>query len=673
MPDNEVDSARFDVPKSPQRNIYQMTNFLGCDYTSSPSAVDANHSPDCLNMIRYMPGKIRKRMGYAYAAEDIDTIYGIWKWDNDRYFVHCGDKLYRIGRNTSGEFDWSVLSTGVDTSYSVRLKKKVLSPGHPPADATLTLPEKKLVYYRANQEAIIFGQNVMYFYNASKLENYVYEPDVYGLKIPTITIGKKPDGGGTSYDPFNLINPKFEESYYVSSSDVHEGEDLVFHTSLKALDSIDSISYIDSSGEWHTLTPGLSAGVTADKTNGTVTISSAITSSFVAPIEGEDNVKIVASKTITGYLNRIAKCSIAIAYGISGNNDRLFVSGNPDYPNYDWFSEKDDVTYFPDVNYSVLGSDATPIKGYTIVSNYLVTLKGEGTDKQSCIIRSGSFDTNGNPVFTVVKSLQGSNIIASDSIQTVGTEPLFLTKEGIMAITQSDISGGEIMNRRSFYLDGKLLKEQHLDNAQAIKNGDFYMLFLGSHVYILDTLQAVTNASAPYSTRQYAGFYWELKEAMQNPIVIDNVLYAATEDALAKFYTDENNLNSYNDANSAIYCRYDTADLDDLIFFKFKTYRYFAMRAFPATASSVKIYAYKNGAWELLKDDSSTMRYFTFSQLVFSKFTFRTDSGTRLVNTKARIKKMDHVKFRVENGEVNEPFMIDQIGIEFTQSGNYKN
>ena len=79
------------------------------------------------------------------------------------------------------------------------------------------------------------------------------------------------------------------------------------------------------------------------------------------------------------------------------------------------------------------------------------------------------------------------------------------------------------------------------------------------------------------------------------------------------------------------------------------------------------------GEWELIKHDNTTAREFSFSQLVFSKLTFRTDKGTRLINTKMRIKKADHVKFRIENGEVNEPLFIDQIGIEYTQSGNYKN
>ena len=89
--------------------------------------------------------------------------------------------------------------------------------------------------------------------------------------------------------------------------------------------------------------------------------------------------------------------------------------------------------------------------------------------------------------------------------------------------------------------------------------------------------------------------------------------------------------------------------------------------------SSVRILALKDGVWDLLKEDSATIRYFTFSKLKFSKITFSTDKGLKIVASKAKIKKMKHIRFRIENGELYEPLMIDQFGIEYTQAGNYKN
>jgi len=666
MPDNEVNAARFDVPASPTRNIYQIERFLGCDFTSSPSAIDALHSSDCINMIRYQPGKVRKRMGYTPVIKGTGTVHAIWKWDNDNYIVHVGTKMYHIGRDNNGNLDFSVISTNTDTSFSqvLMLQQKSLP------ETDFVAPDKKLNFNRSGDEAIIFGSGVIYFYSPKNgIYNHVYDTNSYTLTVPIITISKKPNGGGTSYQPFNLINKYFTESFYVSSADVDEhGKCSEFHMSFKDLDGAGKVEVLNSSGEWE---ERLNTTYSVDFTNGIVTFN--LFPPGVSPVEGEDNVRITVQKVFSGYSNRIANCTFAIAYGVNGNYDRLFMSGNPDYPNYDWFSEMNDITYFPDTNYSVLGSDATPIKGYAVVSNTLVTLKGEGNDRQIAFLRTGTLDSNGNAIFTVIKSLQGYAILAPDSSIMAGIEPMFLTREGIMAITQADITGEQMMNSRSFYLNGKLLKESHLEKAFAIRYRDYYMLFVNNHVYILDTLQPISAEGAPYSTRQYATFYWENIPAKCAATIDENIYFGTSDGYIMKFYTDEDALGSYNDNGDAIYCRYDTADIDEITFFKVKTYRYFALRLFPAIATSVKIYAYKNGGWELLKDDNATARYFTFSQLVFSKLTFRTDTGTRIITSKIRIKKTDHIKFRIENDEKNEPLMLDQFGIEYTQSNNVKN
>ena len=654
MPDNEVNSQRFDVPESPVRNVYIINNFLGCDFTSSPSAVDENHSSDSVNMIRYMPGKIRKRMGYESIAEGTGSVYAIWKWDNDNYLIHIGENLYHIGRDLSGELDFSVITSGTDTAYSQIVKDS--------SHVAFVMAEEKYSFIRSGEEAIVFGNGNIYFYDGGDI---LYTTSDYDIYIPTVVISKKPDGGGESYEPFNLLNPRFEVSFYVSSDDAAA---TVFHMPYSDLESIESVLVLNEYGEWVPKTEGTDYSV--DLEAGTVNFDAPPGQS---PAEGEDNVLIVGAKTFEGYYDRIAKCRFAIAYGINGNYDRIFISGNPDYPNYDWYSEKDDITYFPDTGYSVLGSDASPINGYAIVSNNLVTFKGDGSDRQTAIVRVGTLDSYGSPIFTITNSLQGSPVIAPETSVMAGIEPLFLTEQGIMAITANEVSGDQLMNSRSWFLNGKLLKEPHLEKAFAIRNGDFYMLFINSHVYILDTLQSIATPNAPYSTRQYATFYWENVPATCG-ISIDGVVHFGTaEGEIMRFYTDADALSSYNDNGDAIYCRYDTADIDAKLFFKVKTYRYFALRVFPAVHASVKIWALKHGIWELLKEDYDTVRYFSFRQLTFSSLIFNNDSGLKIVASKLRIKKMDHVRFRIENDQLNEPLMLDQFGIEYTQAGNYKN
>ena len=57
-------AVSFKIPKSPQKSIEQINEFRGVDFTNSPANCDENKSPDAVNMIRDVPGKVRKRMGY---------------------------------------------------------------------------------------------------------------------------------------------------------------------------------------------------------------------------------------------------------------------------------------------------------------------------------------------------------------------------------------------------------------------------------------------------------------------------------------------------------------------------------------------------------------------------------------------------------------------------------
>ncbi len=55
---------KFNVPKSPKRDVLIIDEFLGVDFTNSPANIDDNKSPNAVNMIRDVPGKVRKRQGY---------------------------------------------------------------------------------------------------------------------------------------------------------------------------------------------------------------------------------------------------------------------------------------------------------------------------------------------------------------------------------------------------------------------------------------------------------------------------------------------------------------------------------------------------------------------------------------------------------------------------------
>lgn len=617
-------SLNFKIPSSPARSNVTISNFLGVDFTNSPANVDENKSPNAVNMIRDVPGKVRKCMGYhtikTYTGKKINGSHKLLGTANR--LIHAGANFY------SG--DTSLYSTAND----------VISKS-----------------WQFNDKLYIIDGKALLVYDGSTVA-----PATSTAYIPTVTISKDPSGGGTQYEDLNLLQPGFIETFLGTASVT------AYQLTFSGLDATAvKVEVMDSNGDFVTKT--VTTDYTVDRTNGIINF---LTAPGVSPLTGEDNVKITAYRTVSGYADRINKCSVGTLFGVNGAQDRLFLSGNPDFINYDWYSQQYDPGYFPDTGYSVMGSDRSAIVGYSIISNYLATHKDEMETDQSIILRQGDLVDN-SPAFKIINTLQGAGSIAKHSFSYLSTEPLFLTRSGVYAVTAQDITGEKYAQNRSFFINGRLLDEENLENAVAFTFDDMYWLCINGVAYILDGLQPMqTDKSMPYATRQYAGFYrtnlpatslWE----------DSGIMYFGTIDGkICECYKDPFSQLSYNDDGVAIEAYWETPDLDGQLFYKNKTFRFMAVRLQSAIATSLKIFVQKRGIWSFVKEESKKTRYFAFQYLVFPKLSFSNDTTQKIISTKLRVKKIDKARFRLLNDELNEPFGIFDIAFEFVESGNFK-
>lgn len=616
-------ATKFSIPSSPSRSVLTISTFLGADFTNSPAAVSENQSPNCKNMIRDVPGKVRKCMGYKKIAEYDDKINGYHYIRGEQYgLVHAGTKMYY-----NGVVKYSDANNARSRSWQFDNKLYIVD-------------GKKLLVWDGSE----------------------VKPASEYAKIPTVTIAKAPNGGGTSYEDLNLIQPGFTELFVGTESDT------AYHMTFGGLDDTTVKAYIlDSSGSWAEKTEN--TDFTVDRENGIINFTAAPGKS---PVTGEDNVKITAYRTVSGYADRINKCCIGTQYGLKGSMDRLFLSGNPDYINQDWFSDQNDPTYFADTYYSSLGTSKSAIMGYSVINNYLATHKDEMETDQFIVLREGVLADN-KPVFRSVNTLQGAGAIAKDTFAYLSSEPLFLTRSGVYAITAQDITGEKYGQNRSFYLNGKLLKESDLEKAFAFVYKDMYWLCVNGVAYILDGLQPMqTDKSMPYSTRQYAGFYRTNIPANCMWEKDGNLYFGTTDGRVCEFYSDSDALISYNDDGEKIEAIWETPDLDGKLFYKNKTFRYLAVRLKSAVATTLEMYVQKRGLWSFIKKDNYTARYLSFGSVVFSKFTFSSDQTQKIIPTKLRVKKVDKARFRFVNAELNEPFGLFDIALEYVENGNHK-
>ena len=671
-------AIQFNIPASPTKHVYASDRFLGADFTSEASNVDDTKSPNVVNMIRSVPGKIRKRMGYKEIIDYGAPIYGVHHLTiTDVWLVHAGTKLYSFTAAKGKEW----VRDHIDKDHIVDDSGNHIIFLTGDVEDTLVyegMAEHKSVSFQLNQKLVILDGQKIKIFDGETVQNV--EDVAY---IPTLTISKDPNGGGQDNMPLNLLQPAFIEEFYVAwtRADPNYNPASVknFQLTFGDLDDTEVLAWVmDSNGEFQRKNEG--TDFTVNRTTGVVTF---INAPGKSPIEGHDNVRIQAYRTVEGYADRINHCTIGALFGVNGANDRLFVSGNPDqgidedgklftYINCDWFSQQYDPTYFADVWYSKLGSDTSAIMGYSIINNYLAAHKDFNETSQSILIREGDL-VDDEPVFKLINTLQGSGAISKYCFNYLATEPVFLSRLGIYAVTAQDITGEKYAQDRSYYLEGRLLKEENLKDAFAYSWRDFYILCVNSHCYILDGLQPLhTDKSRPYSTRQYAGFYFTNIPASCFFEVGNELLFGSHDGKIYKFYTDDKEILSYNDNGEAINAIWETVDISEDKFYKNKTYRYVAVRCMPEIVSSLKIEAQKNGLWQQVKLDETTFKYFSFSHIIFSKFSFSTNGTQRVSASKMRIKKVDHIRFRFSNDCLNEPLGINDFAVEYVQNSNIK-
>ena len=78
-----------------------INTFLGADLTSDPANVELTRSPDCENMVRSVPGKVRKRMGWQTVATLTGRINGCHHPKEGGLLIHAGEGLWKFDGETA--------------------------------------------------------------------------------------------------------------------------------------------------------------------------------------------------------------------------------------------------------------------------------------------------------------------------------------------------------------------------------------------------------------------------------------------------------------------------------------------------------------------------------------------------------------------------------------------
>lgn len=594
--------------------------FKGVDFSTDPSLVDPSRSPVAVNMIADTGGMPEKRMGWRTLCSVEQPVNGIFSAVIDhqqRFLVHGGTKIYEFFPFAEEQTEPVQLISGVTSARSV----------------AQNLGGK--LWILTGGEYLVFDGTAV---------KHVSE-DAY---IPTTVIGAAPSGGGEVFESPNLVQPKRKNEF------IPDGASKVYQLDSTGLDQ----AAVTATVRGEEKTEG--TDFTVDREKGTVAFNTAPEKPVVGQ-EGE--VIITFSKTVEGYSDRAAKCRIMTTYGV-GTTDRIIISGNPDFPNRDWTSGLNDPSYFPDLGYSIVGTEATAIMGYRRIGEYLAIVKEDNGQDSTVFLRSASVSSEGEAVFQTKQSIAGVGAVARGGFGNILDEQLFLSGTGVYAITTNALTAERIVQNRSFYVDPRLTREPDLEKAEAVSWNGMYLIGVNGHVYLLDGRQNRSYKAKSQGDFVYECYYWDNVPAIcwldHKDGATETLFFGTADGRVCRFNSDLDTMARYADDGAAILAVWSTKadDDDDITLLKTMIKKGNSVTIKPYTRSSAKIYFRTEQdpvEWLATQD---TMDIFDWEDIDFTRFTFEANDAPREILFNTKVKKYKRLQIIVKNDAVNEGFGI---------------
>lgn len=456
------------------------SNFRGVDFRGEE--INLMRSPDALNVwkdYKYTES-IRTRPGIELVTSFTDNVYGVFFY-GDKMLVHSGSKLYQI-------------VNGVKTELYTGLKEAV---------------SNSFVY----EDVWYFKDGMNYLqYDGTTIQ------DVSGY-IPTTTIARKPMGGGTKYEDVNML------SDYRKNSFLSDGMSMTYVLDVMNIDT-DYVPVVTVNDEVVE-----TSEYTVDYTEGKIIFS---TTPPDAPLtDGQDNVVIQFKKAVPQYRDCILKCNLLQVF-----DNRVFFSGNPDYPNMVWNSSLNDPTYCSDLDYYKEGMDEAAVRGLVAGNNALWVFREPSDANTTVFYHTPAIDDEYGKIYpsshsSITTGCVGKAINFNDDI-------VFFSDRGMEGIS-GDVTTEQVVAHRSSLVDRKMISEQRYKDMVLAEWEGYLFVFIGNKVYLADSRAVFTNENHI----EYEWFMWQLDHDVICATVNNGILYIGTNGGIYTLTDTDANVESY--------------------------------------------------------------------------------------------------------------------------------
>lgn len=445
------------------------SNFRGADFRGDE--INLVRSPDCLNVWKDYKetDSIRTRPGMKKRTQTTESVYGIFFYHGEM-LVHTGTSL----RKYNGE-SYTNIYTGLGSNVGNGF-----------------IFEDKFYYKDCGSKYIVYD---------GKTCKDVME-DAF---IPTTTIGRKPSGGGTKLEDVNYL------SDYRMNSFLADGESKEFVLDTMSIDD-DFVPVVKVD-----LVELDKSKYTVDYKNGKITLNEAP----AAPkTDGQDNVLIKFKKNVPGYRERILGCTLLQVF-----DNRVFFSGNKDYPNTVWHCSLNNPAYCSDTDYYNEGVDTVKVNGLVAGNNALWVFREPSSTGTSIFYHNPTQDDEYGKIYPSVHS--SVNIGCVGKAINFNDDIVFFSQRGMEGIS-GDVTTEQVVAHRSSVVDRKLIAEPKYKDMILEEWEGYLLVFIGNKVYLADSRAVFTNENHT----EYDWFYWELEKDVICTCVQDGVLYLGTSDGI---------------------------------------------------------------------------------------------------------------------------------------------
>ena len=457
-------------------------SFRGADFRGEE--INLVRSPDCLNVWKdYKETEsIRTRPEMELVDSFEETVWGVFFYSvgkTEMMLVHSGTKLYRIVDNEK-----TVLYTGLNDAKS---------------------------------DSFIFN-NIWYFKDGKHYLQYDGQTikDVEGY-IPTTSISRKALDGGTINEDVNMLSDYRINTFLSDESVINYALD----TMNIDTDFVPEVTVNDV----------VVNGYTVDYAAGVITFNEAIKENSYT--DGRDNIFVKFKKRVPHYRDIINKCTLLQVF-----DNRVFFSGNKEYPNMVWHSSLYDPSYISDLDYYNEGLDTAQVKGMVAGNNVLWVFKEPSQANTTVFYHTPTIDSEYGKIYpnthsSIATGCVGKAINFNDDI-------IFFSDRGMEGIS-GDITTEQVIAHRSSMVDRKMIAEKDYKDMALEEWEGYLMVFLNNRVYLADSRAKFTNEEH----FEYEWFYWELPYKITCTRVNEGILYLGTENGVYTLTDTEGNVESY--------------------------------------------------------------------------------------------------------------------------------